>query len=197
VTAVLQRSAELDASIVGLFDALPGSQRDLDLVYLPGLDIAQHALLGNGDGAAHAASALAIRVDALRGYYAFLKQLLDPLLAPSERVDVLILTQPGRVDVPAAGVFASLHSVAGTVDVHPGVESRSAAQIADVAPTVLAGLGVPLSRELAGHALPLLLGGGGGYVDSYGPPFSPPASRGGRPLDQETIDRLRSLGYIK
>jgi len=35
------------------------------------------------------------------------------------------------------------------------------------------------------------------YVDSYGRPFIEPAPRVGQPLDQEMIDRLRSLGYVK
>jgi hypothetical protein len=197
VMSVLQRSAELDASIVGLLDALPAGQRDLDVVYLPGLDIAQHALLGSGEGAAHAPSALAMRVDALRGYYVFLRRLLDPLLVPSGRITVLIVTQPGRVETLSGGVFASYHALLG-FDVHPGVNERPPARVDDLAPTVLAGLGVPLSRELTGSALPLpFTSGGQRFVDGYGRPFSQPVPQGGRPLDQETIDRLRSLGYIK
>jgi hypothetical protein len=66
-----------------------------------------------------------------------------------------------------------------------------------VAPTVLTGLGVPLSRELAGHPMPLLLGAGPRYVESYGRPAPARVGSTGKPLDQETIDRLRSLGYIK
>ena len=60
--SILRRSAELDATIVGLLSALPEPRRDLDVIYLPGLDIAQHALLASsqsaalsavGDGGAH------------------------------------------------------------------------------------------------------------------------------------------------
>ena len=46
VTAVLRRSAELDASVVGLLRAIPDGPRDLDVVYLPGLDITQHGERG-------------------------------------------------------------------------------------------------------------------------------------------------------
>ena len=73
----------------------------------------------------------------------------------------------------------------------------AAGHVEDVAPTVLNGLGVPLSRELIGTALPVLATAGPRYVDGYGRPSSPQGSATGRPLDQETIDRLRSLGYIK
>jgi hypothetical protein len=67
----------------------------------------------------------------------------------------------------------------------------------DVAPTLLHGLGVPLSRELAGTPRPMLAESAIRYVDTYGRPFSAPAAREGKPLDQEMIDRLRSLGYVK
>jgi hypothetical protein len=57
---------------------------------------------------------------------------------------------------------------------------------------------VPLSREFAGGVVKWLHAGGARrYVDTYGRPFSAPVSREGRPLDQEMIDRLRSLGYVK
>jgi hypothetical protein len=196
VTAVLRRSAELDASLVGLAGALPNEQRDLDIVYLPGLDIAQHALLGGG-GAAQTPSGLSTRVDALRSYYAFLRRLLDPVLAPSGKTEVLIITQPGRVETPAAGMLAAFFDGTTYVDGPRGVHEAPAGQALDIAPTVLNGLGVPLSRELAGHPLPVLVGSGPHYVESYGRPSTATAVSTGKPLDQETIDRLRSLGYIK
>ena len=195
ISSVLTRSAELDASIVGLLAALPGPQRDLDIVYLPGLDIAQHALLG-GRGAPQAPSALAARVDAVRGYYTFLRQLLGPLMTPTPTVDVLLVTQPGRVDVPAAGLMAA-YEVLPRFDVTPGVRDVAPGRVEDIVPTVLNSMGIPLSRELAGQPLQVLTRHPARYVDSYGPPSSKPPADAGKPLDQETIDRLRSLGYIK
>ncbi len=197
VTTVLRRSAELDASIVGLATALPSTTRDLDVIYLPGLDIAQHALLGGRAGIAEAPSALATRVDALRGYYAFLRQALDPLLTPTKTMNVIVVTQPGRVDTPTAGMVAAYYDPASMSDPPAGVRDIPAARVEDIAPTVLNELGVPLSRELTGHPLPLLLPSPPRYVDTYGRPSSHPAPHAGKPLDQETIDRLRSLGYIK
>jgi hypothetical protein len=198
VSAALRRSAELDASIVGLMAALPSSRRDLDVVYLPGLDIAQHALLG-GHGAGQGPSAAAARVDAMRGYYAFLRQLLSPLMTPTAKVDVLLVTQPGRVDTPAGGMVAAFSDTSSGLHAPKGVRSLAPGRVEDIAPTVLAGLGVPLSRELAGRPLPdlFLTPASGRYVESYGRPFSRPVAHQGKPLDQETIDRLRSLGYIK
>ena len=85
------------------------------------------------------------------------------------------------------------------VDIPAGVTAR----VVDAAPTVMYALGVPLSRELAGQPLRVLFGGADlnasreRYVSTYGRPFTSPAAREGRPLDQEMIDRLRSLGYVK
>jgi hypothetical protein len=195
VTSVLRRSAELDASIVGLAIALSAQTRDLDVIYLPGLDIAQHSLLG-GQGTAQGPSALSARVEAVRAYYGFLRDLLEPVLIPSEGVDIVIVTQPGRVDTPAPGVIASYRVF--RFDVPNGVRDIPPGRVEDVAPTVLNGLGVPLSRELIGTALPVyVIGPAPRYVDSYGRPSSKQGSHEGKPLDQETIDRLRSLGYIK
>jgi hypothetical protein len=198
VSAALRRSAELDASIVGLMAALPPPQRDLDVVYLPGLDIAQHALLG-GHGAAQGPSAVAARVDAMRAYYSFLRQLLGPLMTPTAKVDVLLVTQPGRVDAPAAGIVAAFYDTSSLPDTPKGVRSVAPGRVEDIAPTVLGGLGVPLSRELAGRPLPDLFLSPipARYVETYGRPFSRAVAHEGKPLDQETIDRLRSLGYIK
>jgi hypothetical protein len=73
----------------------------------------------------------------------------------------------------------------------------------DVAPTIWWALGLPLSRELAGRPSPAMFDVAmrqpdpDRYVTTYGRPFIPATPRGGKPLDQEMIDRLRSLGYVK
>lgn len=197
MAAILRRSAELDVTLVGIFEALPGPARDLDILYLPGLDIAQHALLATPDGTASTPSAVAARIEALRGYYPFLLDATRGLLTPSERLDVAILTQPGRVRSRADGVLASYHALDRHGDVSPGVTEAGTGRAVDVAPTILHRLGIPLSRELAGTPRPMLGDSPLRYVDTYGRPFTAPAAREGQPLDQEMIDRLRSLGYVK
>jgi hypothetical protein len=74
---------------------------------------------------------------------------------------------------------------------------------ADVAPTLLYVLGIPTSRELPGRprtemlqdtfraAAPVRM------VDSYGRRFLRPRPATATPLDQEMLDRLRSLGYVR
>ena len=191
----LERSAELDAIQLALTREVSNSLPDLSAVYLPGLDIAQNTLLGRRD-AALAPSVVAARLQALRDYYIFLDRLLADVLSPSADELVVVVTEPGRVTAAADGLM--------------GVMGRSAApkrevagRVTDVAPTVLHALGVPVSRELAGAPLTTLFDDGFArrypvrQVETYGPPSTNKSARSGQPLDQEMIDRLRSLGYVK
>ena len=196
IATVLRRSAELDATIIGIMQALPGPARDLDVLYLPGLDIAQHALLSGSGGGAPAPSALTARVNALGGYYQFLDAALAPLLRPGDHEVVMLIAQPGRVETPMAGMLAMSGAAAAAA-------ATTRATPLDVAPTVAYALGLPLSRETPGHPAKDLFAPefarqhADRYVESYGRPFASGAAREGRPLDQEMIDRLRSLGYVK
>jgi hypothetical protein len=204
---ILRRSAELDGTLVGIAQSLSSRPLDLMAVYLPGLDIAQNALL-SASGGALAPSAVAARVDALRSYYPFVDRVLGPLVEPQEERTLLVVTQPGRVQTSTGGLFG----------VSPALRERSAGDVAtlnepmrvkdglgstplDVAPTIWWALGLPLSRELTGRPLPAMFGSGSQlvdrYVPTYGRPFVETARRLGKPLDQEMIDRLRSLGYVK
>lgn len=192
--ATLRRSAGLDATIIGLVDALPPPDRDLDVVYLPGLDIAQHALFASDRAGALLPSRAAERVAALKTYYGFLGEALGAWLRPGQGEVVILVTEPGRVESPAEGTMTVYRARTG--DLKPGIEDRGVARVDDLAPTILNALGVPLSRELPGRprgpfAPPPT------YVATYGRPFTPPPPRSGKPLDQEMIDRLRSLGYVK
>ena len=202
VAKVLRRSAELDATVVGLADELPGPPRDLDVVYLPGLDIAQHMLLAPPESGAASASAMSARIAGLVGYYAFLGQLIQPMAQPAPKQIVMVVTQPGRVSSPAIGLLRANGTGFSGQDVGPDAPARNS--ILDVAPTVLTALGVPLSRELEGQPADAALLGPEfaqaykpRFVDTYGKPFVGALARTGKPLDQEMIDRLRSLGYVR
>ena len=118
------------------------------------------------------------------------------MLEPSRAARVVIVTQPGRVQTAADGLIVSYQTF--EFDVTPGVRTGNPARVEDIAPTLLNALGVPLSRELAGAPQPILLTAGSSrFVETYGIPFVAPAAREGKQLDQEMIDRLRSLGYVK
>jgi hypothetical protein len=192
---VLARSAELDAMQIELLREVSVPTPDLSAVYLPGLDIAQNALLGARETAL-APSDVSIRVQALRDYNVFLDRLLADAITPGDSEIVIVLTQPGRVAASAAGLMgASGKIVASRLDVP--------ARTVDAAPTILHALGIPISRELPGAPLLALFSPDFvrrypiRQVATYGPPSIDNIDRSGQPLDQEMIDRLRSLGYVK
>lgn len=200
VRGILMRSAVLDAEQVLIArDPLLGTP-DLLAVYLPGLDIAQHELLQADDGATVAASVLASRLDAIRRYYVFLDGLVDRLLRDGPSDVVALVTHPGRVGNAAPQIeFSGSPIDAVLIDWQPS----AMASLTDVAPTVLYLLGMPVSRELTGRAnhwpikkdfaatYPLR------YVETYGAYAADVPASEGQQLDQETLERLRSLGYIR
>ena len=211
--AILIRSATFDASVLAMHDALSDTRQDLDVVYLPGLDIAQHALLGDRGATATAPSVLAVRLAALRAYERFLGELIRGWIRPVKNQVTMIVTAPGRIGSRASGHLTMFHWIEPPpLDLRPpganvhvqdegppftAVADRVARAI-DIAPTILNLLGLPISRELPGSDLRALFAPPPErYVETYGRPSTQPAPRAGQPLDQEMIDRLRSLGYVK
>ena len=192
---MLRRSVELDALQLGITRSITSATTDLVCTYLPGLDLVQHALFA-GDGAQTAAAA-AERLAALEQYYVALDSLLAPVLQPSPGEIVFVVTAPGRVQSGAGGLFAA---VGGAVNTRL---KDGSARSTDVMPTVLHALGIPISRELAGRPAVEMFSAAFAQrspvreVSTYGSPAAGRAPRTGQPLDQEMIDRLRSLGYVR
>jgi hypothetical protein len=195
VAGALARSSELDAIQLALMREVSVPAPDLSVVYLPGLDIAQNTLLGQGETAV-APSAVATRLQALRDYFVFLDRLLAKVLTPADSELVVVITEPGRVATSGTAVFGMDGSpIAANVSLR--------GRPVDIAPTILHALGLPVSRELAGAPLTsffdpeFLRRYPVRQVATYGPPSAQRQARSGQPLDQEMIDRLRSLGYVK
>ena len=197
VQTALQRSAELDATVLDLASDPNLGTPDLLAVYLPGLDIAQHALLGTPDAAGLAPSAAAERVASLERYYEVLDDAIGRLLDanPTDKRLVIVVTQPGRVTTPGDGLLA----ISG-----PGAGGTGpSAEVTSVAPTVLFALGVPVARDLASPPAINLFSGD--FVAShpvrdvatYGRRQVTPRTGTGQPLDKEMIERMRSLGYVR
>jgi arylsulfatase A-like enzyme len=124
-------------------------------------------------------------------------------MTPGSDEMVLVISQPGRVRRVTAGQ-GDLHDgrlAARGAHIAPNLSGHADAM--DLAPTILYALGVPASQDVTGKPIldlftrafveryPVR------YVSTYGPPSATSARRSGQPLDQETIDRLRSLGYVK
>ena len=69
----------------------------------------------------------------------------------------------------------------------------------DAAPSILARMGIPPARDLAGRPVASLFAPGTletATVPSYGPRVAPPASTAPE-RDQEYLEKLRSLGYLQ
>jgi hypothetical protein len=136
-------------------------------------------------------------VEAIGRYYEFLDRLLAPLVDdPRPGSVVALLADPGRSASRGPGLLV----LAGT-GVRAGV--RQVGNGADVAPTILYLLGVPVSRELPGRPRTDLVDPS--FVsrvpvralDTYGRRTIGPRPPGSAPLDQEMLERLRSLGYVR
>jgi hypothetical protein len=106
VASALRRSAELDATILDLASDAALAASDLLVVYLPGLDIAQHTLLGSADAAGLAPSAASERVTALERYYEFLDGRSVVWKRAGQGRIVMLVTQPGRLAAPSHGLLA-------------------------------------------------------------------------------------------
>jgi hypothetical protein len=217
---VLRRAAEQDALPLALASRVAGDSLDLQAIYLPGLDIAQHELIGRA-GSGLPASALAARVEAVERYYVFLDGLLRPLLESPGRL-IALVTDPGRsvswgtdgsAPLPESQAQAlsreqgaadqeGLFLLGGAADVVAGSATLRARRT-DVLPTLLYALGVPISQELPGRPIAGLFDEAfarshpPATVGSYGRREIPPRRPGSTPLDQEMLERLRSLGYVR
>jgi hypothetical protein len=191
---VLRRAAEVDALQLTMASRLDLESLDLIALYLPGLDIAQHTLLGSGESLS--ASALAARLEGLRSYYVYLDGLLHNVTTARQGELVIVVAQPGRTGTVNYGLIAATGEPAA-------MRIQGAGAAADIAPSVLYALGIPISRELPGRPIAALFGNEFTSrfpireVDSYGRRLVPTGLREGQPLDREMIERLRSLGYVR
>ena len=194
---LIRRSAELDALQLAITRAVVQPNTDLACTYLPGLDLVQHGLLTNSEGAGLAPSMVATRLEALDRYYEFLDRLLTTWLERADDELLVILTSPGRIQADTPGLFVLRGAAVNRL-------ARDAvATPPDIMPTLLHALGLPISRELEGRSLVELFSVEFARrypvreVATYGTPSSNRSPRGAQPLDQEMIDRLRSLGYVR
>ncbi|MGZ6970284.1 MAG: hypothetical protein ACXVID_01320, partial [Thermoanaerobaculia bacterium] len=156
----------------------------LALLYLPGPDILSSALLDPERPAADRGALAAALTEETAKLRAFL---LDPELAPAPDLLVFVL-DAGRRE--GGGIVRLSGPLA-----RAGAEATLAP--ADLAPTVLAVLGVPASREIAGRVRGDLLAPGAASGETV-------ASWGRRRASAELsvdpkayVENLRSLGYLR
>jgi hypothetical protein len=175
----------LDAFALRVFrDALARETPRLSLVYLPGLDILGAALSDPG----RSASDRVVLAEALKSEARKIRAFLDDPSWQAGEDLVLVLFDGGR------GEAGGRLRLAGPL-AQPGAATTISP--ADVAPTVLAALGVPASREAEGRVCASLLRPGAATeatVASWGIRQRTAAA----PIDpKDYVDNLKSLGYLK
>jgi hypothetical protein len=171
-------------------------QYEFVAVYLPGLDIAEHELLGPAQGLG--SGQLGTVLEELRGMRRELNDWLSTLAREAEahQATLLVVGTPSRRDRPsgAKGFYAL-----GGRDVVPGL--LPALGVYDLAPTILALMGFPVSSEMPGRAHLELFASPQvptevATLETYGP-RPPGGSAPGSAFDQEYRQWLRGNGYIQ
>ena len=175
----------LDAFAIAAFrDAAAREKPRLSMVYLPGLDILSSALAAQERSAADRvvlAGALTAETAAVRAF------LEDPALAAGADLVVLVLDAGRREPGGTVALSGSLARTGASGAIDP----------ADIAPTVLAALGVPVSRAIAGRVRADFLAEGTATAESVA---SWGRRRAGAPPNvdpKEYVENLRSLGYLR
>jgi len=134
-------------------------------------------------------------------YCRFIDNLLGELLRNYQPTGlVVVVFEPGRKgrqrDLSGEVVFNGM-------DVKKGVVSDQPVRLEDITPSILYLVGLPVARNMVGRAVTEagLPGPGGAvplnYVTSYGLPSLDWETSPNYRHDNEMIERLRSLGYLK
>jgi hypothetical protein len=175
----------LDAFAIAAFrDVTAREKPRLSLVYLPGPDILSSALAAPERSAADRvvlAEALTAETAAVRAF------LSDPTLLDGADLVVFVL-DAGRREPGGAVAFAGPLARSG---------ASGTLEPADLAPTILAVLGVPAARDAAGKVRAEFLAAGAATSDTVA---SWGRRRAGAPPDvdpKEYVENLRSLGYLR
>ncbi len=154
------------------------------VVYFSGLD-----LIRNPVGEKRSEKDLVVRAEALRRSYLALDRFLDRLSTGPDAPAVVMVGDPGRSsDVESSGVVY--------FDRFGLERGAAAARPVDLLPTILAWLGIPLSKELEGGVLGAPLPATS-RVARYERPSTSTATSAVRPDPEEYLRELRSLGYIR
>ncbi len=211
----LARTFRTDALIARIALAVEAELRpDLMLVFLPGIDRVSHRLWGNLEPEEAYPERLRPTPDqraagrrALFGYYAYTDTLIGLLVERFGEDDlVMVVSDHGF----AAGVtkgrdLTGSHAMRdarfGVVfargrGVRPGPAPRRVT-IKDVTPTVLAWLGLPVARDMAGAPAPFLDAELLAPVDTYETRAIERVETAPSPAADEIVEQLRELGYLE
>ena len=210
--ALAQRLRE-DAALARIaLEIEAGIHPDLLMLLLPGIDRVSHAIWAGVEPperyppylratpAEHAALAAA-----LEAYYVYTDALVGALVARFGPEDlVLVVSDHGFEAGVRLGFLTGTHQGEAAAQgvlfargrgIAPG-RRAGAVGVADVAPTVLAWLGLPLAEDMDGHVAGFLEAPAPARVPSYDvrPVERLPLGESG--VEAEIVERLRELGYL-
>jgi predicted AlkP superfamily phosphohydrolase/phosphomutase len=143
----------------------------------------------------------------LRAYYSYTDALIGRLVAPFGRDDlVIVLSDHGfeaRVDPNEPGLTgghdteAASHGVifARGSGIEPGARIEDM-NVLDVTPTVLAWAGLPVARDMQGRVASFVNTPPVTFIPAYTGDIHRLDSPAG-PVEEETLEQLRALGYIR
>ncbi len=180
---------------------LDRAQPDLWMLHLPGPDVIRRVLARQIDAPGERER---IRREALRSYFDALEA---PLAAAAARAGeaprlFLWITMPGLPWPDGAPRPEGLLALAG--DPAHGRSLPAPIAVDEIAPTVLWMLGLPTAREMDGAPRTDLLSAAAAatlppvrWIPSYGRQETEGLERVASSIDQEMLERFRSLGYIQ
>ncbi len=185
----------------------------LMMVLLTGIDRVSHMLWGAIDepeaypeplrfeGASREAA-----VAALEGYYAYTDALIGRILEGYGEDDLVIVVSDHGFEAGTGLGFltgvheteAALHGVifARGEGISRGIRVHGTT-IFDVAPSVLAWLGLPVAADMDGRVVPFIRGPEPTVVETYDHLAVEHVSDGGSGAESELLDQLRALGYVE
>lgn len=189
------------------------------MVYFPGIDRVCHSLwIGVDDPANYPAgfrledAQMAAARRAVEDYYAYTDALIGRLLEGFSDDDLVVVLSdhgfeahpfgdPVKGKLVLTGGHESPKARDGLLFARgPGIEPGSdlgGMRIADVTPTLLAWLGVPVAQDLDGEVARFLVGEEVSRVASYADVAVERAATGDSQVEGEIVEQLRDLGYLE
>jgi predicted AlkP superfamily phosphohydrolase/phosphomutase len=194
-----------------LYDAKPV---DLFAVYFGGIDVVSHRFWKftyprDEEYGTDPAEEAALR-GIIPAYYEYVDGILGEFMQRMDaRTTLIVLSDHGfkPVLVPNKPTTSGHHRLEGVLALYGrGIEAGrtvEGASLLDILPTVFVLMGEPVSRELKGKILAEAFGMPAegrlrvDYVDAYPPRPPRAASAPAQEVDENVLERLKSLGYIQ
>ncbi|MET0620465.1 MAG: hypothetical protein ABW056_09300 [Thermoanaerobaculia bacterium] len=193
-----------DREAIRVFESDSRKGFALSTVYLPGCDIAREDPAARAAAQERVAELLRVEVGRARaGEIVLVVLAADSHPRPAALGRLIVFDGAGASGGKSAESGSGQKSAGGGSGQKSarGGSGQKSVQVlpVDAAPSILARVGIPPARDLAGRPVASLFAPGTletATVPSYGPRVAPPASTAPKG-DQEYLEKLRSLGYLQ